>query len=74
MGVESTQSAVYTAVVKEFEEAIEAGDELRVSSALKELGRMLHPGSPMRKVFALQAASLNKPSRSYFDRTGARRD
>lgn len=58
MGVEDTTTAVYRNTVSDFERCLDTDDAAGASEAYHELMIMLHPNSPLRKVFTLQASSL----------------
>lgn len=57
MGMEDTQTSHYREAVEAFDTALDLGSEAGVTQALGILDRMLHPSSPMRKVFEIQAAA-----------------
>ena len=58
MGVEDTTTSIYRDTVHTFERCLEEDDDVGARGAYNELMVMLHPNSPLRKVFTLQASSL----------------
>lgn len=58
MGMESTRSPDYDSAVKAFQTALLEENASAALSALRMLGRLLHPESSARKLFRLQAAGL----------------
>ncbi|MDR9852851.1 AAA family ATPase [Paenibacillus sp. VCA1] len=58
MGLKETQSNYFLKVKKEFEEAVESDDLAKATSSYDILSRMLHPRSPMKKIYELQLGSI----------------
>lgn len=58
MGLKETQSNYYIEVKTAFEHAIESEDIVKATASYDILSRMLHPRSPMRKIYELQLGSL----------------
>lgn len=62
MGVGETTSTIYRQTVSDFESAITEENEPLVNHFYEKLCDMLHPRSPLRKVFFLQAAQFINPN------------
>lgn len=58
MGLKETQSNRYLEVKNEFEQAIEQEDKIKAEYTYEILNKMLHPRSPMRKIYQLQLGSI----------------
>ncbi|EHB50137.1 MULTISPECIES: AAA family ATPase [Paenibacillus] len=58
MGLKETQSNRYLEVKNEFERAIEHEDIIKAEYTYEILNKMLHPRSPMRKIYQLQLGSI----------------
>ncbi|WP_145411127.1 AAA family ATPase [Paenibacillus xylanexedens] len=58
MGLNETRSNDYINIRKDFEDALENEDYEKATEAFGILNKMLHPRSPMRKIFEIQLGSL----------------
>lgn len=68
MGVVDTNSSIYREAVSNFNKAIESENFELVNTTYNILCEMLHPSSPLRKVFFLQASQfLDTKSDDIFD-------
>ncbi|MBW4083545.1 AAA family ATPase [Paenibacillus sp. S150] len=58
MGLKETRSSDYIDVKVKFESALDDEDKQKATELYETLNKMLHPRSPMRKVYELQLGSL----------------
>lgn len=59
MGMEDTRSDLFNQVYDQFARAVDSGDRSEATKAFEKLDAALHPANAIRKLFAMQLASMD---------------